>query len=69
MTADSVAELGQKILSMERGFNARAGFTSEHDRLPYFLTTETVAPHNIDFQVTDEELDSVFNFVKEPIAP
>jgi aldehyde:ferredoxin oxidoreductase len=34
MTADGVTELGKKVLTMERDFNARAGFTAQHDRLP-----------------------------------
>ena len=62
LTADGVTELGKKVLSMERDFNARAGFTAQHDRLPRFFSTETVAPHNITFKVTDEELDQVFNW-------
>ena len=40
----------------------RAGFTAQQDRLPTFFKTEPVGPHNITFQVTDEELDQVFNW-------
>jgi len=47
---------------MEREFNAKAGFTKEHDRLPRFFYTEPVGPHNITFQVKDEELDGLFNW-------
>jgi aldehyde:ferredoxin oxidoreductase len=62
MTGDDVVALGKKVLSVERDFNKRAGFTPHHDRLPRFFSTETVAPHNITFKVTDEELDQVFNW-------
>jgi len=62
LTAADVTELGKKILKMERDFNFRAGFTSKDDRLPEFFKKEPVAPHNIVFQVKDEELDAVFNF-------
>jgi len=62
LTADDVAELGKSVLSNERDFNARAGFTSEHDRLPEFFLKEKLPPHNITFQVKDEELDQVFNW-------
>ncbi len=62
LTADSVTELGKKILKMERDFNARAGFTSQHDRLPEFFKTEKFAPHNVTFGVRDEDLDKVFNW-------
>ena len=62
MTADGVTDLGKKVLTMEREFNARAGFTPAHDRLPRYFSTEPVAPHNITFQVKDEELDKVFKW-------
>jgi aldehyde:ferredoxin oxidoreductase len=62
MGAEGVMELGKSILKTERDFNARAGFTAAHDRLPRFFTKEPIAPHNITFTVTDEDLDQVFNF-------
>ncbi|RLC03019.1 MAG: aldehyde ferredoxin oxidoreductase [Deltaproteobacteria bacterium] len=62
LTADDVSDLGKSILKKEREFNAAAGFTSKDDRLPAFFKTEPLAPHNVTFGVTDEDLDSVFNF-------
>ncbi len=62
LTADGVTELGKKILTMERDFNKQAGFTAQHDRLPSFFKKEALAPHNITFQVTDQDLDQVFNW-------
>ncbi|HOW53043.1 MAG TPA: aldehyde ferredoxin oxidoreductase C-terminal domain-containing protein [Syntrophorhabdaceae bacterium] len=62
LTADNVAELGKSILKLERDFNFRAGFTKEQDRLPGFFKSQFVQPHNVNFDVTDEELDQVFNF-------
>jgi aldehyde:ferredoxin oxidoreductase len=62
LTADSVVALGKKILSAERDFNKRAGFTAEHDRLPRFFTEEPIAPHNVTFQIKEEELDKLFNW-------
>jgi len=61
-TAADFVEYGKKILKMERDFNMRAGFTKEQDRLPMFFKTEPVPPHNVIFDVTDEELDQVFNW-------
>jgi len=55
-------ELGKKILSAEREFNKGAGFTNKHDRLPRFFYTDPIEPHNQTFSMTDEELDSVFNW-------
>lgn len=62
LTADDVTELGKTVLKIERDFNERAGFTAKDDRLPDYFKKETLAPHNVTFQVTDEELDQVFNF-------
>jgi len=61
-TGDDLAELGKSVLNNEREFNAAAGFTPKDDRLPAFFKTEPIAPHNVTFDVTDEELDGVFNF-------
>ena len=62
MTADGVNALGQQVLKQEREFNAKAGFTKESDRLPDYFKTERLAPHDVTFAVSDEELDQVFNF-------
>ena len=62
LDANGVVELGKKVLKTERDFNTRAGFTKAHDRLPRFFQREPVAPHNVVFQVTDEDLDKVFNW-------
>ena len=62
MTADDVTALGQKVLKLERKFNAEAGFTKADDRLPEYFKNEALAPHGAKFAVTDEELDQVFNF-------
>jgi len=62
LTGDDVTELGKSILKMERDFNARAGFTSAADRLPLYFKREQLPPHNVTFQVKDEDLDKVFNW-------
>jgi aldehyde:ferredoxin oxidoreductase len=62
LTGDDVVRLGKDILRKEREFNIKAGFGPAHDRLPRFFRTDPIAPHNQTFTVTDEELDSVYNF-------
>ena len=62
LTADDVTALGKSVLKNERDFNSRAGFTAQQDRLPDFFKKERLAPHNVTFQVKDEELDQVFNW-------
>jgi aldehyde:ferredoxin oxidoreductase len=61
LTSDDVMELGKTILKNEKDFNIRAGFVSSHDRLPGFFKKESLLPHNITFDVSDEELDEVLN--------
>ncbi len=62
LTADDVTALGKSVLTNERDFNQRAGFTNKDDRLPEYFKKEDLAPHNIVFQVKDEDIDQVFNW-------
>jgi len=62
LDGDGVAALGKRVLSAERDFNARAGFTALDDRLPRFFQQEPLAPHQVTFNVKDEELDKLFNW-------
>jgi aldehyde:ferredoxin oxidoreductase len=62
LTGDDVTELGKSVLKNERDFNRRAGLTEKDDRLPDYFIKEQLPPHNITFQVSDENLDQVFNF-------
>jgi aldehyde:ferredoxin oxidoreductase len=62
LTADDVTELGKSVLKKERDFNLRAGMSNKDDRLPAYFMKEPLAPHNITFEVTDEDLDQVHNF-------
>jgi aldehyde:ferredoxin oxidoreductase len=62
LTGDDVAALGKRILTMERNFNTGAGLCKEQDRLPLFFKTQPVAPHGVKFDVSDEDLDRVFNW-------
>jgi len=59
-TADDILKIGGDILKMERAFNEKAGFTNVHDRLPEFMRTEPLPPHNMVFDVPDSALDSVY---------
>jgi aldehyde:ferredoxin oxidoreductase len=62
LTGDDVTALGKSVLSNERDFNARAGFTAKDDRLPEYFLNEKLPPHDVTFAVKDEELDQVFNW-------
>jgi aldehyde:ferredoxin oxidoreductase len=62
LTGDDVTNLGKHILKVERQFNIDAGFTNKDDRLPEFFNTEPVAPHNVVWDFTGEEIDEFWNF-------
>ncbi len=54
--------LGLKVLKAEREFNRKAGFTNKDDRLPAMFYNEPLPPHNAVVLVSDEEMDSTFDF-------
>ncbi|MBM4041196.1 MAG: aldehyde ferredoxin oxidoreductase [Planctomycetes bacterium] len=56
---DYVGILGKATLRAERDFNRRAGFTAAADRLPDFMKSEALPPHNTVFDVSDSDLDGV----------
>jgi len=60
LTVDDVPKIGKQIIDAEIAFNRAAGLTSAHDRLPEFFKEEKLAPYNEVFNVTDDDLDSVF---------
>jgi aldehyde:ferredoxin oxidoreductase len=53
-------EFGKSVLRDERSFNFRAGFNEASDRLPEFMKDEPLPPHNVVFDVPDEEIDSLY---------
>ena len=65
LTGDDVVTLGQRVLSTEIDFNRRAGITQAADVLPDFFTDEKLPPHNTTFDITHEELKTVFNWIEE----
>jgi len=59
-----LAELGKQTIKMEREFNHRAGFTAADDRLPEWMTREPIPPHNSVFDVSEDELDRIFDEIE-----
>jgi aldehyde:ferredoxin oxidoreductase len=55
-----ITSYGKDILRKEREFNRKVGFTKMDDRLPEFFRTESLPPHNVVFDVPDDELDAVY---------
>ncbi len=61
-TGDDVTNIGLEIMKKERQFNEAAGFTKLDDRMPEFMKYEKLPPHNTVWDVSDEILDSVYDF-------
>ncbi len=59
-TADDAARIGKEIVEKELAFNRAAGFTKPQDRMPEFMKYEPLPPHNVVWDVPDEELDAVW---------
>ncbi|MEW5720368.1 MAG: aldehyde ferredoxin oxidoreductase C-terminal domain-containing protein, partial [Chloroflexota bacterium] len=59
-TTDDVGKIGGEILKKERAFNEAAGLTNKQDRVPEFMKTEPLPPHNQVFDISDAALDSVY---------
>ena len=47
---------------MKRIFNGKARFTSADDRIPAWMMREPIAPHDAVFDVSDSDLDAVFDW-------
>ena len=62
LTTDDVTNLGMSILKTEHAFNMAAGFTNLDDRLPEFFEMEPIAPHNVVWDFTGEEIDAFWDF-------
>ena len=62
MSFEDLINTGIRVLKAERDFNRKVGFTSQDDRLPKFFYEEPLPPHNSVFVVSDDEMDSVFDF-------
>ena len=53
-------EVGRQTILLEREFNRRAGFTEADDRIPAWMTRESLPPTHAVFDVADADLDSIF---------
>lgn len=64
-TAKDWTQIGKQILQLEVEYNRKAGFTNADDRLPKMFYEEPLPPYNKVVVISDEEMDTTFNFFKE----
>jgi len=60
-TVEDYNQFNRDVLRMELEFNRRAGITAKDYRLPEYMKTEPLPPHQAVFDVPDEDLDEVFS--------
>ncbi|QJB57981.1 aldehyde ferredoxin oxidoreductase C-terminal domain-containing protein [Pseudodesulfovibrio sp. zrk46] len=55
-SVDDLVALGANAMKDEQEFNERAGFTKMDDKLPRFFETEPLPPHNVTWDINEDEL-------------
>jgi aldehyde:ferredoxin oxidoreductase len=60
LKAEDVRNMGINTIKEELAFNQSAGWTALQNRLPEFLREEKLPPHNGVFDVSQEEIDTIF---------
>jgi aldehyde:ferredoxin oxidoreductase len=63
--SDILQRLGKETLILEKKFNRAAGFSEQDDRLPEWMRKEKLPPQDAVFDVSDQNLDSVFSWIDE----
>jgi len=58
---EDVMNIGINTIKDELAFNHSAGWTDVHNRLPEFMKTEELPPHNEVFDIPQDEIDAIFN--------
>ena len=64
-TVEDYNQFNRDVLRMELEFNRRAGINSQDYRLPEYMKTEPLPPHQAVFDVPDEDLDQVFSALED----
>lgn len=59
-TVETLNEYAKNLMQAERKFNRDAGLGRDTDRIPEFMKTEKLAPFNLVWDLTDEELDGMW---------
>jgi aldehyde:ferredoxin oxidoreductase len=65
MGEDVLHRLGKETLLLERAFNQAAGMTANDDRLPEWMTEESLPPNGTVFDVAEDDLDGLFESIGE----
>ncbi|OQB24195.1 MAG: putative oxidoreductase YdhV [Firmicutes bacterium ADurb.Bin182] len=56
-----IRHLGAKVLELERSFNEKSGACERFNRIPEFMREEPLPPNNTVFDITDEEMERIWD--------
>ena len=56
-----IRQIGAQILDLERKFNEKAGVSEHYYRMPEFMKEEPLPPHNTVFDITQEEMEGIWD--------
>ena len=62
LNKEDILNIGINTIKEELNFNHSAGWTDIHNRLPEFIKKEKLPPHNVVFDIPQDEIESIFNF-------
>jgi aldehyde:ferredoxin oxidoreductase len=62
VTFNEMMKTAAACILRERAFNLQAGLTRFHDRIPGFMQTEKLPPHDTVFDIADQDLDRFYDF-------
>ncbi|MGB9839467.1 aldehyde ferredoxin oxidoreductase C-terminal domain-containing protein [Thermovenabulum sp.] len=66
MSFEEIKRTGVEILEMERKFNELAGVSEKIKRMPEFMREEPLPPNNAVFDISQEELEEIWNIEMNP---
>ncbi|MGB9975430.1 aldehyde ferredoxin oxidoreductase C-terminal domain-containing protein [Thermovenabulum sp.] len=66
MSFEEIKRTGVEILEMERKFNELAGVSEKVKRMPEFMREEPLPPNNAVFDISQEELEEIWNIEMNP---
>lgn len=66
MSFEEIKRTGVEVLEMERRFNELAGVSEKIKRMPEFMREEPLPPNNTVFDISQEELEEIWNIEMNP---
>lgn len=61
ITYPEIRKLGAEVLDLERKFNENAGVSEKYYRMPEFMREEALPPNNSTFDITQEEMEGIWD--------